>query len=68
VAPAGTPRPIVDRINEEFRKAAKDPELIRRINATGMAIRTSTPDEMEALMVTENAKVGALVERLSLRQ
>jgi tripartite-type tricarboxylate transporter receptor subunit TctC len=68
VAPAGTPRPIVDRINAEFRKAAKDPELIRRINATGMAVRTSTPDEMGALMVSENTKVGALVERLNLKQ
>ncbi|AMN39007.1 Bug family tripartite tricarboxylate transporter substrate binding protein [Rhodoplanes sp. Z2-YC6860] len=68
VAPAGTPRPIVDRINEEFRKAAKDPELVRRITATGMAVRTSTPEQMGELMVSENAKVGALVERLNLKQ
>ena len=68
VAPAGTPRPIIDRINAEFRKAAKDPELIRRINATGMAVRTSTPEEMGALMVSESAKVGLLVERLNLKQ
>jgi len=68
VAPAGTPQPIIDRINAEFGKAAKDPELVRRITATGMAVRTSTPEQMGALMVSENAKVGALVERLNLKQ
>lgn len=68
VAPAATPRPIVQRINDAFQKAAKDPDLIRRINATGMAVRTSTPEAMGALMVSENAKVGALVERLNLKQ
>jgi tripartite-type tricarboxylate transporter receptor subunit TctC len=68
VAPAGTPRPIVDRINEEFRKAAKDSDLVRRITATGMAVRTSTPEQMGELMVSENAKVTALVERLNLKQ
>ncbi|MBX9847337.1 MAG: hypothetical protein K2Z80_36610 [Xanthobacteraceae bacterium] len=68
VAPAATPRPIVQRINDEFQKAAKDPDLVRRINATGMAVRTSTPEAMGALMQSENAKVGALVERLNLKQ
>ena len=59
---------IIDRINAEFGRAAKDPELIRRITATGMAVRTSTPQQMGELMVSENAKVGALVERLNLKQ
>ena len=68
VAPAGTPRPIIDRLNEEFRRAARDPELVRRIAATGMAVRTSTPDEMGALMASETVKVKALVERLDLKQ
>lgn len=68
LAPAGTPRPIIDRLNDEFRKAAKDPDLIRRMTATGMAVRTSTPDEMGALMASESAKVSSLVERLNLKQ
>jgi tripartite-type tricarboxylate transporter receptor subunit TctC len=68
VAPAGTPQPIIRRINEEFHKAAKDPDLVRRITATGMAVRVSTPEAMGALMVSENAKVGAMVERLNLKQ
>lgn len=68
VAPAGTPKAIVQRINEEFQKAAKEPDLVRRINATGMIVRTSTPDEMGALMVAESRKVEALVTRLNLKQ
>ena len=68
IAPAGTPKPIVQRINEEFHKAAKDPDLIRRINATGMMVRTSTPDEMAALMSAESQKVESLVKRLNLKE
>jgi tripartite-type tricarboxylate transporter receptor subunit TctC len=68
VAPAGTPKAAVQKINDEFQKAAKDPELIRRITATGMVVRTSTPDEMGALMVAESQKVESLVNRLNLKQ
>ena len=39
-----------------------------RLMATGMAVRTSTPDEMGALMASESAKVSSLVERLNLKQ
>jgi len=67
-SPTGTPRPIVERINEEFQKASKDPDVVRRINATGMMVRTSTPDEMRDLMVAETDKVELLVKRLNLRQ
>jgi tripartite-type tricarboxylate transporter receptor subunit TctC len=68
VAPAGTPAPIVKRINDEFAKAAKDPEVIKKINATGMAVRISTPQQMRDLMVAESARINALVERLKLKQ
>jgi len=67
VAPAGTPEPIVARLNEEFKKAASDPDVIKRLNSTGMAVRTSTPDEMKDLMVAESKKIEALVERLDLK-
>jgi len=68
VAPAGTPAPIVKRINDEFAKAAKDPEVIKKINATGMAVRISTPQQMRDLMVAESARINALVDRLKLKQ
>jgi tripartite-type tricarboxylate transporter receptor subunit TctC len=32
-APAGTPRPVIDRLNAEFAKAARDPEVVKRLAA-----------------------------------
>jgi tripartite-type tricarboxylate transporter receptor subunit TctC len=68
VGPAGMPKELVQRINVEFQKAAKEPEVMRRINSTGMTVRMSTPEEMQALMVAESSKVESLVKRLNLKQ
>lgn len=68
LAPAGTPAPIVRRLNEEIAKASRDEELVRRMTATGTSIRISAPDEMRSLMVAESASVISMVERLGLRE
>jgi tripartite-type tricarboxylate transporter receptor subunit TctC len=68
LAPAGTPAPIVQRINAEIAKASHDPDLVRRMTATGTSIRVSAPDEMRSLMVTEQGNVVSMVDRLGLRE
>jgi tripartite-type tricarboxylate transporter receptor subunit TctC len=68
VAPAGTPQSIVAKLNDAVAKASHDPELMKRLSATGTSIRTSTPDEMRTMMAGEAAKVESLVKRLGLRQ
>lgn len=68
VAPAGTPPAIVQRINQEFIKAGQDPDVLRKLNATGMVVRTTTPAQMRDMMVAEQDQVEALVKRLGLRQ
>jgi tripartite-type tricarboxylate transporter receptor subunit TctC len=68
VAPAGTPPAIVQRINDEFVKAGKDSDVMRRLNATGMVIRTTTPAQMRDMMIAESEKVESLVKRLNLKQ
>ena len=67
-APAGTPRPIVDRLRNEFLKAAQDPELKRRLAENGTLIASSTPEEMEKLLVQEVESTKVLAETLGLRQ
>jgi tripartite-type tricarboxylate transporter receptor subunit TctC len=43
VAPAGTPREIVDRLHTEFVKALKDPEFAARMRGMGLEIYGTTP-------------------------
>lgn len=68
LAPAGTPAPVIARLHDAFVQASRDPDLVKRLNATGTTIRTSTPDEMRALMVAESKNVETLIKRLDLRQ
>lgn len=45
VAPAGTPREIIDRVNAAVQEAAKDPSFQERARKLGATIRTNTPEE-----------------------
>ena len=41
---------------------------MRRLNATGMVVRTTTPEQMRDMMISESDKVESLVKRLNLKQ
>jgi tripartite-type tricarboxylate transporter receptor subunit TctC len=67
LAPAGTPRPIVERLNAELRTLAAAPEVEQRIHNEGGDPLTSTPDEYAADIDREATKWGALIKRLNLK-
>jgi tripartite-type tricarboxylate transporter receptor subunit TctC len=48
--PPNMPKPIVDRLNAEMRKALAVPEVKTRLEAMGGDPRGTTPDEMKALV------------------
>jgi tripartite-type tricarboxylate transporter receptor subunit TctC len=67
LAPAGTPAPVVAKLNEAVVQASRDPDLVRRMTATGTSIRVGAPDEMRALMASETTNVESMIQRLGLR-
>ncbi len=67
LAPAGTPRPIVDRLNKELRKLVDTDEVKKRIHSEGGDPLTSTPDEYAADIDREETKWGALIRKLNLK-
>jgi tripartite-type tricarboxylate transporter receptor subunit TctC len=48
--PPNLPKPIVDRLNAELRKALAVPEVKQKLEAMGGDPRDTTPDEMKALV------------------
>lgn len=48
--PANLPKPIVDRLNAELRKALAVPDAKRKLEAMGGDPRATTPEEMKALV------------------
>jgi tripartite-type tricarboxylate transporter receptor subunit TctC len=67
-APAGTPANVVAKLNGEFAKAARDPELQRRMTENGTLLHTSTPEEMGKLLAEEVESTNKLVKALGLGQ
>lgn len=56
LAPAKTPKPILDRLTDEVRKATADPRFIQKMNVQGLAVIGSTPAEMLAMMQSDTKK------------
>lgn len=67
-APAGTPASIVQRLNAEFVRAARDPDVIKQLEASGAQVATSTPDEMARLVAVEVDSMTSLISALELRK
>ncbi len=56
MAPAGTPRPIIDRLNAEVQKALQLPNIKSRLEQIGGESRGSTSEEMRAMVASETQK------------
>ena len=67
LAPAGTPRPVVARLNGELVKIMYSPEMKDRLNAMGTDPVTSTPEEFAAYIRQEIAKWGDVVRKAGLK-
>ena len=67
VAPAGTPRPIIDRLNQEVRKALADPDLVRKLNAQGNDAAPSSPEELAALIASDGDRMGKLIREAGIK-
>jgi len=65
-APAGTPRPIIERINKEMRAIIASDEVTKRIVADGGDPAPSTPDEYAAMIERDEAKWADLIKKLGL--
>src|SRR5216683_1920007 len=53
MAPAGTPRPIIDKLNAAVLKAVATPAVTKRLTELGLEIKTSTPAEFSAFIASE---------------
>jgi tripartite-type tricarboxylate transporter receptor subunit TctC len=61
VAPAGTPRPIIDRLHDEVVKALNSPMVKQRFASAGIVPVSSTPEEFAAFTQAEVIRWRAVV-------
>ena len=62
MAPAGTPREIVERLNREMTKLLQDPEIRNKFINYGADISTGTSDEFARFIVSELDRYGNIIK------
>lgn len=67
LAPTGTPREAITRLNAESLKAMTFPEVKERMAATGLTPLGSTPEEFGAMIRSEVEKWGKVVKATGMR-
>ena len=67
IAPAGTPPPIVKRMNEELAKALANPAVAEKLTAQGMDIAGGSADELDRFLRAEIARWSQVVRENNLK-
>ena len=67
IGPAGMPRPLIARINEEINKILKVPELRDHLSREGAEPRTGTPEEFAAAMANDLKKWAKVVKSAGIK-
>lgn len=66
-APAGTPRPVIQRLNAEVVKILNIPEVKKRIEATGSIIRPGSAESLARMTADEFANYRKLAAEANIR-
>jgi len=67
VAPAGTPRAVVDRLNAEVAKVLKTPEMKEKMTGLGTDIVANSPEQFAQYLREETAKWSKIVKDAGIK-
>jgi tripartite-type tricarboxylate transporter receptor subunit TctC len=67
LVPARTPRAVIDRIRADTIAALADPGVKAKLEAGGVVVKTSTPEELAAFLSAELDKWGRVIKAANIR-
>ena len=67
VAPAGTPEPVIAKLNSAFVAAIKHPDVVRQIAEQGAEPRAGTPGEFASFIASETERIGGIVRAVGVK-
>lgn len=67
IAPKGTPKSVVDRLNSEINKAIKDPDFAKRIAQDGLEPAGGTPEAFAELLKREVREWAEVVKAANVK-
>jgi tripartite-type tricarboxylate transporter receptor subunit TctC len=66
MAPAGTPKPILQKLHAEIVKAISDPAIKEQLFGLGLSPKGTSPDELAADLKVQFAKYGNLIKQANI--
>ena len=66
MAPAGTPKPIVEKLQTEIAKALVDPSIKEQLFGLGLSPRGTSPDQLATELRAQFAKYGNLIRQANI--
>jgi tripartite-type tricarboxylate transporter receptor subunit TctC len=67
LAPAGTPRPIIDRLNAEAARILKMPDIVESLSARAMTPLIGSPEQFAALMASDHKQSAQVIKAAKLK-
>jgi tripartite-type tricarboxylate transporter receptor subunit TctC len=67
VAPAGTPAVIVKRLNEEFIKAARSPDITRIVTQQATDVVPTSPEDFAKLIAADTDRLGKVMREAGIK-
>jgi len=67
LAPAGTPKPIIDRLNKELVAIAATPDFKAAMDKNGADATSNSPEQFASLIQNEVSKYGAITKKLGIK-
>jgi tripartite-type tricarboxylate transporter receptor subunit TctC len=61
LAPAGVPKPILNKISRDIANVLRLPDVAEKMKAQGLVVATQTPDEFDALVRAEAERYGRIL-------
>lgn len=67
IAPAGTPKPVIDRLHEEIAAALKHPPIAERIASSGARPVGNSPEDFARQIVAERKAWGDIIKAANIK-
>lgn len=65
--PAGTPAPVIGKLNAAVKKAAQNPDFVKKVEQEGLVVSASEPAEFDRYVKSEEARWKKIVKENNIK-
>jgi tripartite-type tricarboxylate transporter receptor subunit TctC len=67
LAPAGTPKPVIDKLNRELNAVLTDPAIVEKLATLGIVATPGSPQQLADQIRADLAKYGQVVKAAGIK-